>query len=119
MSINIKGFAIKRNDTLPALVVKIKARGVLDESIPFNLSGVTATTFSMSDNCNNLKISSSTAQIICYSGGTVQYNWLSGDTDTDGTFSGEFELFFGDGNKMSVPTVGGIGIQIVKDINET
>ena len=119
MAINIENFIIKRNDTLPALVVRVKTRGDIDEIIPFNLSGVTATTFSMTDNYNNLKVSSSPAQILCASGGTLQYSWLTGDTDEAGKFSGEFEMLFSDGNKMSIPTNGAITIQVIKDINET
>lgn len=118
MPVNIQNFVIKRNDTLPSLIVKVKTRGPLGEIIPFTLSGVTATTFSMSDDCNNLKFSSMAAQILCASGGSMQYSWQEGDTDTDGLFKGEFELFFSDGKKLSVPTMGGINIQIVKDINE-
>lgn len=110
-------FVIKQNDTLPALSINIKSRGYINEIIPFDLANVTGVTFSMSDNCNNLKIFSSTAQIVSASGGTIQYNWLNGDTDTDGSYTGEFELFFNDGKKLSVPTLGGIEIKVVKDIN--
>lgn len=111
-------FFIKRNDTLPAIIINIKARGCLDQVIPFNLSAVTAVTFSMADESNNLKISSSPAQINSYSGGTLQYNWSSGDTDTEGRYKGEFELLFSGGDKMSVPTKGNINIEILKDIND-
>ncbi len=116
---NVKPFIIKRNDTLPALSLSVKSRGCLNEIIPFNMSGVSACTFSMSDDCGNLKISSSSAQITSASGGTIQYNWISEDTDTDGKFLGEFELFFNGGNKMSIPTLGAIEIVITKDINGT
>lgn len=114
---NIKPFVIKRNDTLPVLSLTIKSRGCLDEVIPFNLSGVSACTFSMADDCGNLKISSSPAQITSASGGTIQYNWIAEDTNTEGKFLGEFELFFSGGDKMSIPILGALDIQIVKDIN--
>ncbi len=114
---NIKPFIIKRNDTLPALSINIRSRGDLNEVIPFNLSGVSACTFSMSDSCGSLKVSSSSAEIISASGGTLQYNWGMEDTDTTGKFKGEFELFFDGGAKMSVPTLGYIEIQIGEDVN--
>jgi len=114
---NAKPFIIKRNDTLPALMVSIKTRGDLNEVIPFSLTGVTACTFSMQDSCGNLKISSSDAVITLPSGGTIQYNWNAEDTDMEGKYIGEFELFFNGGAKMSVPTLGSIDINIIKDIN--
>lgn len=114
---NAKPFIIKRNDTLPALLISIKTRGDLNEVIPFSLTGVSACTFSMIDSCGSLKVSSANAQIVLASGGTLQYNWSTEDTDTDGKFTGEFELFFNGGAKMSVPTLGAIDIHVIKDIN--
>jgi hypothetical protein len=110
-------FIIKRNDTLPAIQACIRTRGCLGSIIPFDLSGVTACTFSMSDDCGNLVVSSASAQITSSSGGTVQYSWASVDTASTGKFQGEFELLFSTGDKMTVPTIGNISIQILDDIN--
>ena len=110
-------FTIKQDDTLPAIETIIRTRGVLDELIPFSLSGVTASTFSMADDCGNLVISSASAQITCASGGTIQYNWADGDTAEAGKYTAEFELMFAGGTKMTIPTIGNIGIQILKNIN--
>lgn len=112
-----KPFLIKRNDTLPALVINVKTRGEFNQIIPYNLSGVTACTFSMGDDSGNLKISSATAQITSYTGGTLQYTWQNGDTDESGKYNGEFEMFFSGGQKLSVPILGYIEITILKDIN--
>lgn len=109
-------FTVKQNDTLPSLVVGIKTRGVMDEVIPFNLSAVTACTFSMIDGFGNLAISSSSASTLCASGGTIEYEWLSDDTTQSGKFLGEFELSFSGGTQMTVPTTGGIEIQVIKRI---
>lgn len=108
---------MKQYDTLPSLQVNIKTRDELDSIIAFDLSAVTACTFSMADNLGNLKISSMTATTNSVSGGTIQYNWLEGDTDTVGKYKAEFELFFSGGTKMTVPTSGFIEINIFKDIN--
>lgn len=118
MQQNVKIFKMKQNDTLPAIQVKIKTVGCLDSVIPFNLSGVTACTFSMADDCGNLKISSMPAAINCYSGGSVQYNWIEGDTDSAGKYKAEFELFFSDGKKLTIPTLGAIEVNILKDVND-
>lgn len=118
MPLNKNKFVIKRNDTLPALRTNIIDRGCLDGKKPFNLSGATGVTFSMIDRkCESYKISLQQAQISCVSGGTVQYNWQSGDTDESGNFLGEFEISFSDGKKMSVPQRGGILIEITNDIS--
>ena len=118
MQQNIKTFQMKQNDTLPSLEIKIKSRNCLDAIIPFDLSGVTACTFSMADDCGSLKIASVPATITSYSGGSVQYDWVSGDTDTPGRYKAEFELFFSDGKKMTVPTLGVIEVNILKDVND-
>jgi len=114
---NQKPFIIKRNDTLPDLQINIKTRNCINAIVPFNLSGVTACTFSMVDECGTVVIASNQAQVINASGGTVQYSWLDGDTNTSGKYQGEFELYFDDGKKISVPNLGGIEIFIDQDIN--
>ena len=86
-------FIIKKHDTLPSLTIKIKARDCINAEVSFNLSAVTACTFSMVDEGGGLKISSSQAQITSASAGTVQYYWTTDDTDTVGQYKGEFELY--------------------------
>ncbi len=111
-------FRIKRNDTLPALKLNVTTKGRLGGKEGYNMSGVTGATFTMvKKDCAETKIYSQDAQLICTSGGTIQYNWKNGDTDTAGTFSGEFELNYSDGNRMSVPLMGGIKIEILEDLN--
>lgn len=118
MPLNNDRFVIKRNDTYPALKANVIDRGCLYGKQPFNLSGVTGVTFSMTDkDCQYYKISLKPAQIACVSGGTLQYNWEQGDTDESGYYLGEFELIFSDGKKMSVPKRGGIDIEITDDLN--
>lgn len=38
--------------------------------------------------------------------GRVTYTWITGDTDTSGTFNAEWEITYGDGSILSVPNVG-------------
>jgi hypothetical protein len=118
MQQNVKTFQIKQNDTFPSLEINIKSRGCLDSVIAFNLSAVTACTFSMADDCGNLKISSMPATINSYSGGSIQYDWVDGDTDTCGRYKAEFLLLFSDGKKATVPTLGVIDVNILKDVND-
>ncbi len=119
MANSINPFIIKRNDTLPVLTIDIKTRGEFDQIIAFNLSAVTACTFSMLDDSGSLKVSSYSGNILSNSAGTIQYIWNVGDTDVSGKYKGEFELFFNDGKKMSIPNLGYIDIEIIDDINNS
>lgn len=110
-------FFIKRNDTLPSLEISITDRGCLGNKIPFNLSGVTGCTFTMVTDSGDIRIMAKTAQITSYSGGTISYNWDAEDTSEDGIFNGEFQLLFSSGDKMSIPQIGSISVEIGKDIN--
>ena len=111
-------FKIKRNDTLPALKINIITKSRLGGKEGYDMNEVTGATFSMvKEDCGEMKIHSQPAQIICSSGGTLQYNWQHGDTNTSGFYGGEFELNYSDGNRMSVPVIGGIKIEILDDLN--
>jgi hypothetical protein len=110
-------FKIKRNDTLPALQINIGTIGNLGQRVGYDLTNVSAVTFTMVDECSNSKVYDQAVQIICSSGGTIQYSWQDGDTDTEGIFYGEFELRYNTGQRLSIPTQGGIKIEILKDIN--
>jgi len=110
-------FFIKRNDTLPSLEVVVIDRTCLGARIPFNLSGVTGCTFTMTNDCGDMKIMAKTAQVVSYSGGTIAYNWDPEDTNDDGIFYGEFQLLFSSGARMSIPQIGNISVEIGKDVN--
>lgn len=111
-------FRIKRNDTLPALQINITTYGDLGQKTPYDLTTASGITFSMKDDYGNLKVFEQTAQISCASGGTIQYQWQNGDTDTAGTYYGEFEISFSGGTRLSIPQTDGIRIEIPKDINQ-
>ena len=117
MPLSKQDFHLKRNDTLPNLQIALTTKGNLNQIIPFNLSAVTATTFTMVDDCGNAKIMSADATISDSDCGIIYYSWQDGDTNESVSFKGEFILFFQDGKKISVPRNGNINIQIENDIN--
>ena len=122
MYTNSQYFYIKENDTLPYLQVMLMTKGSLDEILPFSLSAVTASTFSMTDDAGNLRISNRPAVIPNYCNGIVQYQWSQNDTYKTGRYKGEFELFFSGGTKlqkMTVPLFGQINIEIFSEVNKT
>lgn len=110
-------FFIKRNDTLPTLEVTVIDRGCLGNKIPFNLSGVSACTFTMTNDSGDMKIMAKPAQIVSDSGGTIAYNWDAEDTNEDGIFYGEFQLLFSGGSRMSIPQIGNISVEIGNTVN--
>jgi len=113
-----KPFIIKRHDTAPAIIATVYDKGCLGEWGRLNLSGVSRIDFSMADDCGVLVVASQSAQTISASSGIIQYCWQDGDTSSSGMYTGEFELFFADGTKMSLPREGGIAIRIADDIND-
>jgi hypothetical protein len=117
MPLNKKDFSIKRNDTLPALQICVIDRDCLGGKQPFQLSGVTAVTFTMIDDCGQPKIFNKEAQIYSYEKGIIQYNWNAEDTNQNGLFKGEFQLEFSGGGKLSLPQDSPIQIEIYKDLN--
>lgn len=117
MPLSKQDFIIKRNDTLPNLQLSLTTKGCLGEITPFNLSAVTATTFTMVDSCGNAKLISATATIGDSDCGQIYYSWQDGDTSESGNFKGEFTLFFQDGKKITVPRSSVINIHVEDDVN--
>lgn len=110
-------FHLKRNDTLPVLKLQLIDRSCLGSKIPFDLTSLTGATFTMKNDCGDIKIMAKTAQILSYSGGVIEYNWESDDTTDSGIFYGEFQLLFNDGKRLSIPQIGAIKIEIEGDVN--
>jgi len=111
-------FKIKKSDTFPSLTISVGTKGSLGQKIGLNLSGVSAVTFSMTDECSNLKTFNQPCEIVCSSGGTIQYNWKPEDTNTHGSYLGEFKLNFTSGGTLTIPTIGGIKIKVLDSINK-
>ena len=110
-------FRIKKHSTLPNLQVSLLAETHLTRQKEYILSDFSAATFSMADDCGTIKIFNQSAQITCISGGTIQYNWTSDDTDTPGSYYGEFTLHHKLGGTLTVPQIGGVRIEILEGVN--
>lgn len=107
-------FYLKRHDLLPALQVICQD----STGAAVNLTGATAV-FNMilSTAPNTLKIARATATIVNAAAGIVQYNWTGTDTDTSGTYWGEFEVDFSGPKPETFPNTTNIIIQITDDID--
>lgn len=54
--------------------------------------------------------------VVSNTGGVVQYDWQTGDTNRIGGFLGEFELNFPDGSVLSIPNADYIEIEIIPEL---
>jgi hypothetical protein len=92
-------FYIKQNDTAPNLLVTLKdgsGNGV-------NVIGATVV-FNLRDGKTKAqKINDGSCTLINGAGGTVQYVWGSGDTNTPGVWLGEFQVTYSGGGIETFP----------------
>jgi len=104
-------FRIKTNDTSPKLGITLQdasgsAVDITSASARFHMKALGAT---------DLKVDQ-VASITNASGGQVQYNWSSVDTNTSGTYYGEIEITYNDGSVETFPNNGYFTIVITKDL---
>jgi len=105
-------FKIKTNDTSPKLTVDLSdASGAA-----ISLLGSTARFHMKKYGATSLKIDAS-ADITDAANGRVEYTWVSGDTDTAGTYYGEIEVTYGDLTVETFPNNGYFTIIIQEDLD--
>lgn len=104
-------FNIKQNDTSPSL------RATLTDADlnPINLTGASVQ-FHMKSLDGALKIDT-TMTIVDATGGIVQYDWQTGDTDTVGTYNVEFEVTYSDSSIETFPNNGNKVVSVVRELN--
>lgn len=90
-------FYIKQNDTSPSIQAALKdASGTA-----INLTGASVQ-FHMEDVTGTLKVDAAMT-VTDASNGVVQYDWVSGDTNTVGTYYVEFEVTYADSSIETFP----------------
>lgn len=90
-------FTIKRNDTKPYLNVTLRSNGA-----PIDLTDCTVRFHMKMLNAGAAKVDAS-ADIVDALAGAVEYRWVAGDTDTEGTYNAEFEVVDAAGGVFSFP----------------
>lgn len=101
-------FYLKKGDLLP----KLRATLLDADGTAIDISGASAT-FSMKNaSTGALKINAAVATVADAVNGVVEYPWAGTDTDTVGTYYGEFVLTFPGGKKQTVPNYQFIKIYI-------
>jgi uncharacterized protein YfaS (alpha-2-macroglobulin family) len=104
-------FNIKQNDTSPSLQAILKdASGtaiiLTAASVRFHMKALDGTVkvdaaMTVTDNLN----------------GVVQYDWQTGDTDTVGSYSVEFEVTYLDNTIETFPNNQNLTISVVRELN--
>jgi hypothetical protein len=105
-------FYIKSGDRLPVL------RRVLADTdgTPIDLTGCTVA-FSMGEPGISVKVSAAACTIVDAIGGEVEYPWAAADTNTVGTYRGEFKITeTSSGKERRVPTRNWLRIKVVEEI---
>tara|TARA_E500000318_G_C3554652_1_gene210517 strand:+ start:1285 stop:1605 length:321 start_codon:yes stop_codon:yes gene_type:complete len=104
-------FNIKQNDTSPSLQATLKdASGtaivLTGASVRFHMKALDGT----------VKVDAAMT-ITSASGGVVQYDWQTGDTDTVGSYSVEFEVTYSDNTIETFPNNQNLTISVVRELN--
>jgi len=105
-------FYVKQNDTAPSLRATLKdgSNTVIDltgASVRFHMRTVGGT---------SAKVDAAATVISPATSGIVQYNWVAADTDTIGSYQGEFEVTYSDSAIETFPNNGYIRVEIIDDI---
>lgn len=99
-------YTIKEGDTRPTL----RAALYDPNGVAVNLAGATVR-FAMGVQPGSPLVAAP-ATIVDAANGIVEYAWVAGNTDTAGTFYGEFQVTFGDLTVESFPNDGYIQILV-------
>jgi hypothetical protein len=104
-------FVLKQNDTSPSIsaILKDSAGAVIDlssASVVFHMKAIGAST---------LKIDAGVT-VTDPANGAIQYDWVSGDTDTPGTYYAEFQVTYTDGSVESFPNTENLVVTIIPEL---
>jgi len=104
-------FKIKRNDTKPVLAATLQ----YSTGSAVDLSGGSVF-FNMATNDTTYTAKFSGACVITGSeAGQVEYRWQASDTARSGLYLGEFEINWGGGSIMTLPSDHGLIVHIYED----
>jgi len=104
---------IRQNDTLPYFDFTLIKNS---QGTPHNLTGATVVFSMVSEIGETPKIDEGSVTIVDALAGEVRYSFDAVDTDTVGTFYGEFEVTFSDGRILTFPEGEYIIINIIEEI---
>lgn len=105
-------FTIKAHDRLPSIQATLLSAGV-----PVDLTTATGVKFILKlENGSTPKVNAA-ATIVTAASGLVRYDWLAVDTDTPGSYLGEWEVTWSGGKKQTFPTLTYHAIDVLADLD--
>jgi hypothetical protein len=112
-------FTIKEHDTRPTYIATLKDAFGTGGEAPINLSAASQVRFIMrlADFSGDTPAKVNAPMTITdAANGIVTYPWATGDTDTPGTYSVEFEIRWADGTVQTVPEGDYLQVVVVDDL---
>lgn len=106
-------FAIKQNDTSPAL------EGILRDGFgsPIDITGATVVLNTRLQPGGAVKVNGGSMGAVGSAvNGRVKYSWLAADTDTAGTYEAEIQITFSNGKIRTIPPDGYFTVEVTDDI---
>lgn len=101
---------IKRGDLVPAYTATLQQNGA-----PINLTTATGVRFAMRNRDTRIGKVDAAATIVSAVAGTVSYQWVAADVDTEGVYEIEWQITWPSG-KQTIPGGGFDLICVVADI---
>lgn len=104
-------FTLKVGDTAPSLLVECTG-----DAGPLDLTAASSVTFVMAPADGSGTAIRRPAVIADAVAGLVRYDWLPGDTDTEGLYAAEVEIAWSAGTLQTVPGHGSLRIRVEPSI---
>lgn len=101
---------VKQNDTKPDIQATIKD----DDDVVIDLTGASIKFF-MNSNSGTNKVDG-TGALVDATNGIVKYVWVTGDLDTIGTYTAEFQITFSDASILTAPSKTYLTIVVVAEL---
>lgn len=100
-------FDVKQGSTRPYLRMTLEENGVA-----VNLTGITSVVFRMRITGATAYKVNAAAVVVDALNGVVEYRWMAANTDTAGTYNGEFVVTFADASVGIWPSNGYITVEV-------
>lgn len=105
-------FTLKAHDRLPSIQASLTSGGT-----PVNLTTASGVKFILKLETGTVAKVNANAVIVDAPTGVVRYDWLAIDTDTPGSYLGEWQVTWADGRKQTFPTLTYHTVDVLADLD--